>query len=62
MKEMKSCPFCGGKATLLHKDGTDYWAVGCTNIQSCPIAPIPFIKCPSEKAAIDAWNTRIEEF
>lgn len=54
--DLRTCPFCGGKATLLQKSGT--FAVGCTAIQTCSVAPMPFIVHPTEEDAIGAWNQR----
>ena len=54
MKELKPCPFCGGKAKVETKSSI-WWIVKCT-------------KCPCEvgrswfyikRDAIEAWNRRV---
>ena len=55
---IKPCPFCGGEPEILEKPHS--YAVGCTDLQRCPVAPMPFIVCPTKEDAIRAWNTRKE--
>ena len=62
-KELKPCPFCGGKAVINHDtmfgsdNPTEYYRVYCTNDEcsmGCPDALFD-----SEEEIIKDWNTRI---
>lgn len=55
--ELKRCPFCGGEANLVEKDGLpgwSYWRVVCG---CCLIGTEEY---PLKSAAIKAWNRRDE--
>lgn len=54
MKELKPCPFCGGKATVNQFLDSLFW-VRCTECGSENQAS------NTEKQAIDAWNRRVNE-
>ena len=58
MADLKSCPFCGGKASVFCDESTDTWNVFCDN-GLCPVEPATVI-CFSERGAIEAWNTRAD--
>jgi Lar family restriction alleviation protein len=56
--ELKPCPFCGGKAELIHDPHGNqflYWA-RCDNI-GCTVCPEAKMTANKEDA-IDAWNRR----
>lgn len=56
MEELKSCPFCGGKAEMFQS--VYGFSVACTS-KSCGIEPWTPIR-HTEAEAIKAWNTRYE--
>ena len=57
--ELKSCPFCGGKALLSHdRVGIEASYVRC---EKCGLESIRFIKsfeCASDDRAVEFWNRR----
>ena len=53
MKEIKSCPFCGGKGGIMFAGETSVWV----NCQQCD-ADGPWVES-NEDDAIDKWNQRI---
>lgn len=54
MKELKSCPFCGGKANgVIFSDGMDEIWIQC---DTCPCI---MEHDGSEDALIEMWNTRV---
>lgn len=62
-KELKKCPFCGGKASLeydtygsLYKYG---YYVQCVSL-SCGVKPATWIYTTEEKA-IKSWNGRAKD-
>jgi len=58
--ELKSCPFCGKKATLVGFKGTigeKRWYVHCEN-SDCKMGNVETCYCDNKKDAIDAWNKR----
>lgn len=62
-RELKPCPFCGGKARIVHhsKFGSDYSAVEC---MSCRAVGEEFSKnylYSSDEQAIESWNRRVSE-
>lgn len=60
MTDMKPCPFCGGKATLLYV-GDSTWQVICDKCGSCSDyynEEWEPDNQPEGKEAIKAWNTR----
>lgn len=60
MTDMKHCPFCGGKATLLYV-GDSTWQVICDKCGSCSDyydEEWEPDNQPEGKEAIKAWNTR----
>ena len=56
--ELKPCPFCGGKAIVLHWDGTDTFSVGCVNTFVCHGGTHTSRAYQSEQEAAAAWNKR----
>ncbi len=72
MKEIKNCPFCGGKAELIisdHEcsDTTHIHKIHCENIYDCGanlVAYLSFYKNDYDEALnrfIDRWNRRANE-
>lgn len=57
-KELKPCPFCGGKACIMK---TDYppWVIYCT-ICGASVHGCVYGEKEGEKA-IEAWNRRYED-
>ena len=54
---LKTCPFCGGRATLYSRNGGRYWFVGCKKDPACGRV----CAFASELEAIDWWNSRRED-
>ena len=55
MEEIKSCPFCGGKAKMLQSFGVmHYWRVECVNCY-CGTGDEE-----SDQEATEIWNRRVE--
>ena len=54
MAELKRCPFCGGRASLILKGGSYF--VKCN---WCPGAVITDFVHQSKEEAIEAWNRRV---
>lgn len=59
MKELKPCPFCGGRA-ILNIIGNKYYVDCNAKIGECPCIPKTFDFDVAEDA-IEAWNRRAEE-
>ena len=61
MSELKPCPFCGGEARTASKDygDTHYWRVFC-DTPSCAMCMTSVFH--SEAEAIEAWNTRADDY
>lgn len=59
--ELKSCPFCGGKAELSSErfDGKDTSYVACTRCASRGEFFFVSPKYASAERAIEAWNRRV---
>lgn len=58
--ELKNCPFCGGKAELIHDDTTTYgWAVRCES-ETCIAHEISPAYSQYE-GAVEDWNRRVSE-
>ena len=62
MVELKSCPFCGGKALLNH----DYAGIGASYIQceKCGVESIRFLRSfeiASDEKAVEFWNRRADD-
>ena len=55
MKEIKPCPFCGGKGGIMFGGVNSVWV----NCQQCD-ADGPWVD-NNEDDAIDKWNTRIQK-
>ena len=55
MTEVKTCPFCGGKADLVQNVRTGFWYVICRN---CDIGTFQY--STAEKAR-RVWNRRVKE-
>lgn len=55
MRELKPCPFCGGKAVVRALTISRSFVVFC---EDCPIGFL--VPYDSEEEAVDAWNTRAE--
>ncbi len=63
-KELKPCPFCGGKAKLKvyrNSQGEKEYFVYCTSIYptECAVCPDTTFYI-SKDGAIDAWNRRAD--
>ena len=58
IKELKPCPFCG--SGVLHKNNPE--KMGYTFFVSCGLCDCRGACLPTEQGAIDAWNTRADEF
>lgn len=59
--ELKPCPFCGGKAKLMHYKikSDDWWYVAC---EACEVALDPLYFGEQDKEqAIERWNKRVRE-
>jgi len=57
-EELKSCPFCGGKAQVYGSENESYYWVGCET--GCDVNPQTAVhKTKSE--AIKVWNKRVTE-
>ena len=56
MAELKPCPFCGGRASIVLKGGSFF--VYCNR---CPGAVVTDYVHQSEEEAIEAWNRRAED-
>ena len=57
MAELKSCPFCGGKAKAVKEIGGIHWKVKCRSC-SCEVGRFWF---GSKIYAETAWNTRTQK-
>ena len=61
MTELKSCPFCGGKAKIKFYNGDiaiRKYEVGC-NQTLCPCRPRTRLYSEVDEA-IEAWNRRVD--
>lgn len=56
MKELKPCPFCGGKAEKITNSDC-FTSIGC--LRCNPVFGV-MIQAMTESEAIAAWNTRVE--
>ena len=56
MAELKPCPFCGGRASLVQKGGSFF--VKCNR---CPGAVVTGCIHQSKEEATKAWNRRAED-
>lgn len=54
MSDLKTCPFCGSKAILVH-DNNGY-CVACCN-RKCDVFPVTWY-FKTVREAIEAWNRR----
>ena len=61
--QLRRCPFCGGKARLVHMDldsiEPDYkvWGVWCKRDQKAEFGQGHMVEnCATPEAAVDAWN------
>ena len=55
MEELKKCPFCGGKASVMEKEnrfGVEFYIVQCTRCRACTGG------MKDREFAADAWNER----
>lgn len=59
MKELKPCPFCGGKAKV-GKDTDIFFEAYCVSCLKCGVSQ-QYPKYYTEEAAIEAWNSRAGE-
>jgi hypothetical protein len=58
MNELKSCPFCGSRATLHER--TDGFYVDCAMKRGfCSVMPSTWVY-KTEEEAINAWNRRVD--
>lgn len=57
---LESCPFCGGKATVMQIPNSDLWTVGCNDDPMCwgNINHVAMVFCTKENA-VRAWNRRV---
>lgn len=55
MSELLPCPFCGGEAELTGFDAPEFW-VWCPNCKASADAHT------SKGGAIEAWNTRADDY
>ena len=53
---LKPCPFCGGKAYLIHEESDGLWEIGCNNLR-CKLF-VYTNDIYDKKKAIAAWNRR----
>lgn len=58
-RELKPCPFCGGKAYYWRGNESGLYRVGCNN-GSCRGYVMDDIKRISLENVVEAWNTRSE--
>lgn len=58
IEELKPCPFCG--SGVLHKNNPE--KMGRTFFVSCGFCDCRGACLPTEQGAVDAWNTRADEF
>lgn len=56
--ELRSCPFCGGKARLAHNCMTDY---GDSYWVECEECLAETYEEPNEKIVINKWNKRVDK-
>lgn len=58
---LKSCPFCGGEATLFERHGEDVWDIGCAT-DGCYLEGGAEWCFPSDEKwhVVEMWNTRSE--
>lgn len=54
-KELKSCPFCGGKPKWV---GSNFFGKRL-QCEKCNCGPFKDNRMKSEREAIESWNTRI---
>ena len=55
--ELKSCPFCGGKAQIMLFLGR--YSVACTNCLACMISfPVDYDEYKDTFDLVERWNTR----
>ena len=57
--ELKSCPFCGGKATTGKIEYNATYYVRCSNTKICSVLPFT-LGFDEIEDAINAWNKRAE--
>ena len=58
IEELKPCPFCG--SGVLHRNNPE--KMGRTFFVSCGLCDCRGACLPTEQGAVDAWNTRADEF
>lgn len=56
MSELKPCPFCGGKAVVIHEPFTNTVHIECI---SCGATSVRHLD--NEKQAIKKWNRRVTD-
>ena len=59
MYELKSCPFCGSKATIVHWN--DGYRIGCIQTFVCRGGTNTSVAYPTVEEAVGAWNERQEQ-
>lgn len=59
MAELKPCPFCGGKPTVVNDDQMIWFYISCLNVR-CPITVQGEWHSDFEKAK-EEWNRRAED-
>ena len=57
-KELKPCPFCGGKARLDNR--FNWWWVACTSGRKICKVNASTIQFDSPDEAVEVWNRRAE--
>lgn len=57
--ELKPCPFCGGKAVLLHTEGIYELSHFFVTCNSCGVET-PRV-CRTKEQACEVWNRRVDE-
>ena len=60
-KELKSCPFCGGKGKIEHIDDTNLCYAICTKCYATAQGFLNYPGSNGEEKSVHAWNRRVGE-